>query len=206
MQYYKNDNINILLVHIPKTGGTNIEDNLKQICNQTLFSLWKNDLLPEPYNKISLQHQTYITLYNYKEKLNIDFENIKIFSIVRNPYDRIISDLFWFGFINENTSSKKVFKIIKTKYLYRDDLDNHNIPQYKFITNEKDELIKNIEIFKTEKLNDLNEEINQYLNLNIDIKQENVKKNYSKYLNKKSIYLINKFYNKDFELFGYNKI
>ena len=52
-------------------------------------------LLDLPYNKKSLQHQFYTTLYQFKNKLNINFDNIKIFSVVRNPYDRIISDLFW---------------------------------------------------------------------------------------------------------------
>ena len=142
MPYYKNESINILFIHIPKTGGTNIEQNLKKKCNQTVFSEWKNDLLPSPYNNVSLQHQTYMTIYNYKNELNIDFENIKTFAIVRNPYDRIISDLFWFKIINKNTSPEKVFDLIKNNYLYRDNLDNHNIPQYKFVTNEKNELIE----------------------------------------------------------------
>lgn len=205
MPYYKNNNMNILFIHIPKTGGSNIEENLKKLCSETLFSEWKNDLLPSPYDKIALQHQTYMTLYKYKDKLNIDFENIKIFSVVRNPYDRIISDLFWFKFINNNTPSEKVYDIIKNNYLYRDNLDNHNIPQYKYVTNEKDELIQNIQIFKTEKLNDSNGEINKYLNININLKCEDVNKDYSKYLNKDSIKLINEFYSKDFELLGYDK-
>ena len=205
MPYYKNESINILFIHIPKTGGTNIEQNLKKKCNQTVFSEWKNDLLPSPYNNVSLQHQTYMTIYNYKNELNIDFENIKTFAIVRNPYDRIISDLFWFKIINKNTSPEKVFDLIKNNYLYRDNLDNHNIPQYKFVTNEKNELIENIKIFKTETLNDFNKEINNYLNLNINLKKQNVNKDYSEYLNNDSIKLINEFYSKDFELLGYDK-
>ena len=205
MPYYKNESINILFIHIPKTGGSNIEQNLKKKCNQTVFSQWKNDLLPSPYNNVSLQHQTYMTIYNYKNELNIDFENIKTFAIVRNPYDRIISDLFLFKFINKNTSPEKVFDLIKNNYLYRDNLDNHNIPQYKFVTNEKNELIENIKIFKTETLNDFNKEINNYLNLNINLKKQNVNKDYSEYLNNDSIKLINEFYSKDFELLGYDK-
>jgi hypothetical protein len=206
MPYYNNNyDMNILFIHIPKTGGSNIEQNLKKKCEQTLFSQWKNDILPSPYDKIALQHQTYMTLYNYKDKLNINFENIKIFSVVRNPYDRVISDLFWFKLINLYDSSTRVYNIIKNNYLYRDCLDNHNIPQYKFVTNEKGELIENIKIFKTEKLNECNEEINKYLNVNINLKSENVNKDYSEYLNKHSIKLINEFYSKDFELFGYEK-
>ena len=91
MPYYKE--INTLFIHIPKTGGTVFEDDLKRKHKQTLYTGNKNALLPAPYNEISLQHQTYNTLYKYKENCKIDFKNIKILSFVRNPYARTISDL-----------------------------------------------------------------------------------------------------------------
>lgn len=210
MPYYKQQNI--LFIHIPKTGGTIIENSLKKICGQSIYSNTKNNLLPEPYNTISLQHQIYTTLYEYKNKLNIDFENVKIFSVVRNPYDRIISDLFWRSVIdkkflvNKNSTPDKIFDIIKNNYLYRSDYDNHNIPQYKFVTDKNGDLIPNIKIFKTETLNKDNEIINDYLKVNLNIINKNVNKDYSKYLNKDSINLINEFYKKDFELFNYDMI
>jgi hypothetical protein len=210
MPYYKQQNI--LFIHIPKTGGTIIENSLKKICGQSLYSNTKNVLLPDPYNTISLQHQIYTTLYEYKNKLNIDFENVKIFSVVRNPYDRIISDLFWRSVIdkkflvNKNSTPDKIFDIIKNNYLYRSDYDNHNIPQYKFVTDKNGDLIPNIKIFKTETLNKDNEIINDYLKVNLNIINKDVNKDYSKYLNKDSIKLINEFYKKDFELFNYDMI
>lgn len=45
--------------------------------------------------------------------------------------------------------------------------------------------------------------VNKFLGFNIDIKVKNISKDYSKYLNKESIFLINNFYKKDFELFKY---
>ena len=153
---------------------------------------------------MSLQHQFYSTLYKFRERLNIDFDKVKVFSIVRNPYDKVISALFWKSLIKKNFTSEQVCNIIKNKYLYANNLDNHNEPQYKFLTDENGELIKNIKIFKTETLNESNNELNQFLGFNVKIKQNNVNKNYNKYLNKESISLINKFYKKDFELFNYN--
>ena len=44
-----------------------------------------------------------------------------------------------------------------------------------------------------------NDELNKFLGFNINIKRGNVNKDYSKYLNKDSISLINNFYKKDFE-------
>ena len=208
MPYYKNKNL--LFVHIPKTGGTVIENAIKELSKCTpveiqsiLYSSYTNELLDFPYNKVSLQHQFYTTIYKFKDKLDVDFDNIKIFSVVRNPYDRIISDLFWFRLIKKDFTAEQVYNVIKNNYLYRDDLDNHNEPQYKFITDENCELIKNIKIFKTETLNESNNKLNKFIGFDINIKKRNVNKDYSSYLNKDSISLINTFYKKDFELFNY---
>ena len=46
--------------------------------------------------------------------------------------------------------------------------------------------------------------LNEFLGFNINIVRKNANKNYSRYLNKKSILLINEFYKKDFELFNYD--
>lgn len=202
MPYYKEKNL--LFIHIPKTGGTVIEYKIKdKYKKQSLYSGFTNRLLDPPYDKISLQHQFYTTIYQFKNKLNINFDNIKIFSVVRNPYDRIISDLFWLKLIKKNFTDEQVYNVIKNNYLDRDDLDNHNKPQYKFIVDENSELIKNIKIFNTETLNESNDELNKFLEFDINIKQTTVNKDYSNYLNKDSISLINNFYKKDFELFNY---
>lgn len=205
MPYYKEKNI--LFIHIPKTGGTVIENQLKYIYKQTLFNVNRDsNLLDPPYNTINYQHQFYTTLYKYRNKLDIDFNNndIKIFSVVRNPYDRVISDLFFMLSMKKNTPSDEVYNIIKYNYLYRNDLDNHNEPQYKYLVDENSELIKNIKIFKTETLNESNDILNKYLGVDINIKKTTPNMDYSIYLNNDSIALINEFYKKDFELFGYD--
>lgn len=203
MPYYKEKDL--LFIHIPKTGGTNIENCIKNKYKQTLFSGKTNDLLEYPHNNISLQHQFYITIYNNRDKLDINFNNnIKIFSIVRNPYDRIISDLFWNKIIEKDFTSEQVYDKIINDYLNRYDLDNHNVSQYKYITDNDCNLISNIKIFKCENLNEINEDLNKFIGFDINIKKDNVNKDYSKYLNKNSIDLINKIYKKDFELFNYD--
>ena len=201
MPYYKEKKL--LFIHIPKTGGTTIENNIRKNTPQTLYSGSTNSLLDFPYNKKSLQHQFYTTIYKFRHKLDVNFDNIKIISVVRNPYDRIISDLFWHKLINKNFTTEQVYNVIKNNYLDRNDLDNHNEPQYKFIADENSELIKNIKIFKTETLNESNNELKKFIGFNINIKQKNVNKDYSNYLNQYSISLINTFYEKDFELFDY---
>lgn len=203
MPYYKKKNL--LFIHIPKTGGSFIEKQIKKICHQTLYSSErKNNLLDYPYNNASLQHQFFRTLYKFRNRLNINFNKIKVFTVVRNPYDRLVSDLFWFKKIEKNFTPDQVYYVIKYNYLNEKNLDNHTEPQYKFITDQNLKLIPGIKIFKCETLNESNKELNHFLGFNIDIRKENVNKNYSKYLNNKSISLINNIYKKDFEFFNYD--
>ena len=202
MPYYKN--INTLLIHIPKTGGTSLEEYLQTKSPQTLFSGYTNDIMPEEHlRNISLQHQFFSDIWRYRNILQIDFTNIKIITIVRNPYDRIISDLLYLNLIKHTTHPDKISSIIK-KYIQRTDLDNHNVPQYKFICDSKGNLSKNmaqIKIFKTETLT---KELQEYGF--IDYKGKNTAANYIQYLNKDSIKLINNFYQVDFLIFGYTMI
>ena len=203
MPYYKEGNI--LFVHIPKTGGSVIENELKKKYSQTLYSSWKNNILPPPFNIKSLQHQNYTTLHEYRDKLNIDFNNIKVFAIVRNPYDRVISDLFWQRLLKKNASAENVYKVL-CKYVKGIRVrDGHHLPQYTYVTNINGKIAPRIKIFKTENLNNANDLINKQLGVNINIKRKGVNKDYSKYLNADSIKLINKVYAKDFIFFKYKK-
>ena len=150
-----------------------------------------------------MQHMTYKTILKYKEDFDIEFENVKILTIVRNPYERIISDMFFLKKININTSKKDVYDVIN-KYILSDDVDNHNIPQYKFIT-DNDEIIPNIYILHTENLcNDMHNI--GYNDFNIHIQKNKTNVNYYNYLNNDSIKLINSFYENDFILFKYKKM
>ena len=201
MPYYPE--INTLFIHIPKTGGTKIESKLRETYKEELFSIGKNSLLPHPYNKISLQHQLYTTFQKYPNLLNFDLAKVKIFAVIRNPYSRIISGLFWGNHIRKNSKPHEVYKVIKNKYLYRNDIDNHNLPQYKYVTDKDKNIIPGIRIFKTETLNKDNEELNKFLGIKIDIFHKDSNTDYSKYLNNDSIELINEFYKDDFEIFNF---
>ena len=57
--------------------------------------LEKNNIIIPSKKFFTLQHLTYNTIYDLKNLLNIDLmNNLKIIAILRNPYNRIISDLF----------------------------------------------------------------------------------------------------------------
>lgn len=222
MPYFKNKKI--LFIHIPKTGGTSLETYLSRNEEMLIYHNKTSKILYnfDEINGISLQHLTYKDILKNKEKFKLNFNNIKIISIVRNPYERIISDLIFFKIINLNTHPNKVYKRMKN-YIFspNEKFDNHNLQQYCFLINNNNEIEKKIKIFKCENLN--NELINygfKDFDLALTFKQESDiiqindiekikkerKEKYMKLLNKNSIKLINRIYEKDFILFNYKML
>jgi len=213
MPYFHNDNINVLFIHIPKTGGTSLEFYFSVKYNipldsKSLYMFLDNETILKNNLTInsSLQHLTYQNIIKHKDFFNINENKLEIITIVRNPYERIISDLFHLKLINIDSSLEDVYNIIKNTYINKN-IDNHSTPQYLFITNNNKQLIPNIKILKTESLtNDMTNLGYVDFNLKVHSNCYNKKLNYYSYLNNDSIKLINNFYHWDFTLFGYDKI
>lgn len=216
--------LNLLFIHIPKTGGTSIESHFKSKIPIELFEPqfvlpnYKGItlMLDKDETRSSLQHLTYRIIKRNSELLSIPFDDpkLRIISIVRNPYNRIISDLFWFKLITRSTTPEQVFQVIK-KYItltgkyfanHKMHLDNHNIPQYKFVTDESGNLVEKIHIMKTETLNDDLKAFGICNSMKKFHVGEESESKYMSYLNKDSIKLINEHYKEDFKLFNYSML
>jgi len=209
MPYFKNENVNILFIHIPKTGGTSVCDYFSTKFNIPLnnSSLHEFLILDTVENNIeinsSLQHMSYNTIMKYKDFFKIESEKLDIITTVRSPYCRVISDLFFLKKINKECSKNEVYIAIQE---YITTLwDNHGLPQYLFLMDENNELIKNLKVMRTETLQyDMNQIGYVDFDIKINCNENNI--NYYDYLNSYSLSLINNYYKKDFELFGYTMI
>lgn len=207
MPYFRKENI--LFIHIPKTGGTSLERYFSQKFNVKLDA---SSLCYEKFkNNITLQHQTLsnIIINNHIFKIPFNNPNLKIITIVRNPYHRIMSELFYLGYIDNNSTQEKVYKVLSLYLSNNNTYDNHKLPQYKFLVNDDGFSINNnIIILKTENLNEMMKEIGfNDFNCHENTNKCNIKNDkYMSMLNNDSLRLINKYYSKDFLYFGYRII
>ncbi len=200
-------NNDLVFMHIPKTGGTTIED----IGKKNNYNFGKFD---ERLRKLSTQTCNFWHEPPDKLKTNI-YKNNPSFTIVRNPYDRIISEYnYQCKIANRQPNAQELNKFIQinlhnnmesTKY------DCHLLPQSRYIkiysngTSDIDHILK-LENLKQ----DFDKLAVQYgLNFSINNKHnstDNIKNRVTKEdLTSESIQLINIAYNDDFNNFGYVK-
>lgn len=196
----------ILYIHIPKTGGSSVERYLFwNAVDRQDITLYDKETAKKPIK----QHH-----YTYKQIIENNPDNVKqltlSFATVRNPYERIISALIFNNKLK--IKNKKIsndlcmtvaYKIVEWIETDPKSCHNHNIPQYKFILNEDNQIEKSIKIIKTEQLVEGMRSMgfagfDIYINKGLFSSQS-----YFELLNRQSIRIINDAYEKDFLWFGY---
>ena len=191
-----------IFIHIPKTAGTAIEHFLR---NRGINKL---ELIGER-NGRSMHH--YLA-FEIKKLFPNFYGTYYKFSIIRNPYDRLLSEYYWriskgIGF--KCNQSKDEFldfveDIIKNNNYFSNIYYDHFIPQYLFLYNKKLEKIIVNHIFKYEDMSFIENYLKTKLkiNNNFEVLNKSEKKESWNDNQKERIY---NFYKKDFELFNYNK-
>jgi hypothetical protein len=124
MALLSKNNKKIYQIHIPKTGGLSITNELKDL--GWSIDLWGKRDFPKYFN-VPPQHMTAKQLSNF-----INVENIVTFTVIRDPWHRTISEFVWreksVNFSDFDKWFSETFEILTTN-----PLQNHFVPQVKFI-------------------------------------------------------------------------
>uniref|UniRef100_A0A6C0CJD6 Sulfotransferase family protein n=1 Tax=viral metagenome TaxID=1070528 RepID=A0A6C0CJD6_9ZZZZ len=212
---------NKYFIHIPRTGGTYVEDSaasemkisMKWPTPDTdlLFGLYQES----PTQFYTLQHLTYTESI---DKFGVD-ESQESFAIVRNPYDRFISLYSFWGGDRKFGSMENFLTLVEQmnindydhtginipegqKYNYQTmthkECVYHFIPQYKYLCRDNsNKPADNIRIFKFGEM----ESLNPYLGVkSISFRKPNRDVSKLKPDQQMRVYML---YKKDFEIFGY---
>ena len=203
MPFFKE--LNTLFIHIPKTAGISVNKYLEYksvIAKYKKFDpLYLSIIKTKLPKHISYYHHT----YNDIKDIYSNFD--KKFTIIRNPYDRMISEYFfrmstceWKK--NENkTHSEDLADFIPWFLNNEKNFDNHKLPQYQFIQGIEDKItILRFENLKEDFKNYFNEE------LNVNFKYGNyTRSKYQDYYTPQTKELVYNYYQQDFIQFNYNK-
>jgi len=192
-----------IFIHIPKTAGTSVEQFIREN--------GKNPILYHGVRDGRSMH--HFTAFDIKKELPIVFQNYYKFSIIRNPYTRLLSEYYWtpipgIGFKSGQSKGDFITYVsqVVNKKLYFDNIYNdHFIPQYLFIHNGKKLLVD--EIFRYEDLQWTIEYLKKKLNIQNPF--PNLNKSNNSFIksdwNERQKERIYKIYKNDFILFNYHK-
>jgi hypothetical protein len=212
MPYFKP--LHLLYLHVPKTGGMSIEEYLYKKCgmerHETNIYGYYYDKTKRirVENERTLQHLTYREILDRKKWFDFEEKDqLKILVSVRNPFDRILSEVFWNKKTGATmaTTKEEMFHILY-KYLYEEKeifIDNHKTPQYNFFLDAKGLTMKNVQIVRTESL-ESDMKLFGFDDFHVHTNKNKETVIYSDYLNESSIELIVNYYAADFLHFGYS--
>jgi len=133
------------------------------------------------------------------------------FAIVRNPWDRVVSEFHWRHSLpsrHPSTDFKEFinyceFRIKDIKNKKRDIYWAHAQTQFSYITNNNKIIID--DIFKFEELSKATQIISDKLQLSLKLKKHNASKHnhYREYYDQKTKLMVYNLYKEDIEAFGY---
>jgi len=171
-----------IFIHIPKNAGTSIENYFSN-------------------GAVRIQPNKHADIYEIKRKFKNSYNNYRKFTIIRNPYDKMVS---WYFYLKRNLGES--YDVIDfnewikdpSKFWHADDPISYLKPQHEWIDD-------TVEIVEFENINDgLNLVFGKEINLPVTNKSN--RGHYLDYYNNQSLETIYERYKKDFEKFNYKKL
>jgi len=181
MPYYKSDDKTVLLIHIPRTGCSSVAEYFRKI--------FKVD------EKYSPKFRTYEEILEEEPEA----KSAKKFAVVRNPYNRIVSELYNRKLATNETSPE----VIPSKlYDYFTECDKG---QQDYLSIDR-KIDNDIRILRTETLTE-DMCMSGYIDFNLHTNMSFINKGrYIGLLNDESLRIINTRLRNEFALFGYEMI
>jgi len=224
-------NEKLIYIHVPKTGGASVEDFLlDKFGYERSILTFTDGIGTSQFNSDNSGKRTLYPLMHYTlpqltKEVNRSGHKVdnswNIFSIVRNPYYKLISELFFvwnipltfhYHTLPESARPALVDSSLDEYINNPDNVNyhsNHSLPQYKFFENTD----LNYKIFKFEDgleniMSKLGFEIEKPFphRLNIFKERNTPKPDYKDVLTPYLVETVNNLYYKDFEIFGYDML
>lgn len=194
------DNKKILFIHIPKTGGTSVIDLLEK----------SNTLVNNHYNNNHSHNNQYDPELRQCKQLHLTINDFPryaesfCFAIVRNPYDRIISEYTWSG-------NNKLMEFIDfLKHVELNLGHSHYKPQYKYVCDSKTRKLLVDKFYKLEDMKkfyrDITHNFHSLRTHKLEKLNESKQSEKKIKIGKQEIDIINQIYWNDFVIFGYEMI
>ena len=174
-----------IFIHIPKTAGTSIS---------TYFN--------EQQTRLRIQPDKHETIHHIKHRFSNIYNSYSKFTIVRNPYDRMVS---WYSFLKDRIGSG-AFNVIPFKEWVKDISKLWHISDpYYFAGPQCAWIDDTVVVLKYE---NLKEDLNNFFNEEIDlpVMNKSKRKDYLSYYDKESLDIVYEKHKEDFEKFNYKKI
>lgn len=206
----------LIFAHVPKCMGSSIEKALNIQELDLFYSQYKcKDSLPGILNefsgiekiKVAATTPQHLTLSQLRKVLPF-YNDYTKFSVVRNPYDRLVSDYHYtqnikyniFRYFKNITFNEFVKRVFNLSEIDRHiTFDSHFSTQASFLYSDGELLCD--KLFKYENPN----EVFQWLDVQPQHELKSTdRKHYSEYYNTETKDIVRYFYQKDFELFSYD--
>ena len=171
-----------ICVHIPKNAGTAIE---------TLFG----------NSSFKIQPDKHANIHEIKKHFPEVYKSYRKFTIIRNPYDKMVS---WYFYLKKNLGEH--FKVLEFNEWIKNPLKFwHADDPIRFLDSQHTWVDDTVALIKYE---NLHKELNQFFGeeINLPVTNKSNRNHFLEYYNKNSLDTIYERYKEDFEKFNYKKL